>query len=40
MSRLRRLYEDQVGAIGYMLLWLMGVPGIVLFAIFLLRGCD
>ena len=40
MSRLRRIYEDQVGAIGYILLWLMGVPGIVLFAIFLLRGCD
>jgi len=32
--------EKQEGAIGYILLWLMGVPGIVLFAIFLLRGCD
>jgi hypothetical protein len=28
------------GAIGYILLWLMGVPAILLFAIFLLRGCD
>ena len=28
------------GAIGYILLWLMGVPGIVLFMIFLMRGCN
>ena len=40
MNRLKRVYDDQVGAIGYILAWLMGVPGIVLFAIFLLRGCD
>ena len=40
MTRLRKHYEDQTGAIGYILLWLMGVPGILLFAIFLLRGCD
>jgi hypothetical protein len=40
MSRLTRLYEDQTGAIGYIALWFMGVPAIVLFAIFLLRGCN
>ena len=28
------------GAIGYIILWLLGVPGIVLFVIFLLRGCN
>jgi len=40
MSSWKRLYEQQAGALGYILLWLMGVPGVVLFAIFLLRGCD
>jgi hypothetical protein len=35
-----RLREKQEGAIGYILLWFMGVPASVLFAIFLLRGCD
>ena len=30
----------QTGKIGYILLWLMGVPIPVLFLIFLLRGCD
>ena len=40
MSRLKQLREEQTGAIGYILAWLMGVPGVVLFAIFLLRGCD
>lgn len=28
------------GKIGYILLWLMGVPASVLFVIFLLRGCN
>jgi hypothetical protein len=28
------------GAIGYILLWLLGVPASVLFVIFLLRGCT
>ena len=37
---LDRYRERQEGAIGYILAWLMGVPGIILFAIFLLRGCD
>jgi hypothetical protein len=36
-----RLYQKQEeGAIGYILLWLMGVPVSVLFVIFLLRGCT
>ena len=29
-----------LGAIGFIILWLLGVPGLVLFVIFLLRGCD
>ena len=35
-----RLYQKQEGAIGYMILWFMGVPASVLFAIFILRGCH
>ena len=30
----------QTGAIGYILLWLIGIPIPVLFVIFLLRGCT
>jgi hypothetical protein len=37
---LERVREKQEGAIGYILMWFMGVPATVLFAIFLLRGCD
>ncbi len=36
----RRLLDNEQGAIGYILAWLMGVPALVLFAIFLLRGCN
>jgi hypothetical protein len=32
--------NKEKGAIGYILLWLMGVPATVLFLIFLLRGCT
>jgi len=31
---------EEGGAIGYILLWALGVPASVLFAIFLLRGCT
>jgi hypothetical protein len=37
MQGLRRYQE---GKIGYILLWLLGVPIPVLFVIFLLRGCT
>jgi hypothetical protein len=37
-DRLR--YHQEQGAIGYILLWIMGVPASLLFVIFLLRGCD
>ena len=30
----------QEGKMGYILLWLMGVPIPILLVIFLLRGCD
>ena len=36
----RRYLDNEEGAIGYILAWLMGVPAIVLFGIFLLRGCN
>jgi hypothetical protein len=35
-----RVYRSAEGAIGYILLWAMGVPASLLFLVFLLRGCD
>ena len=35
-----RMMKTQEGKLGYILLWLLGVPIPVLFLIFLLRGCD
>ena len=35
-----RYKQRQEGAIGYILLWAMGVPASLLFLVFLLRGCD
>ena len=35
-----RLYRRQEGALGYILLWAMGVPASLLFLVFLLRGCT
>lgn len=41
MRELIRLYAQRdEGAIGYILLWLMGVPASLLFLVFLLRGCN
>jgi hypothetical protein len=31
---------SEKGKIGYIILWLMGVPASILFLIFLLRGCN
>jgi len=36
---MKYLKEKEEGAMGYILLWAMGVPVSVLFLIFLLRGC-
>jgi hypothetical protein len=32
--------DSERGAIGYIVMWLLGVPASVLFLIFLLRGCT
>ena len=39
-SPLLAIRRKVTGAIGYIILWLLGVPGVVLFIIFLLRGCN
>ena len=33
-------YRNQAGKIGYILLWLLGIPIPILIIIFLLRGCT
>lgn len=33
-------FKDQRGKVGYVILWLLGVPVSVLLLIFLLRGCT
>jgi hypothetical protein len=40
MRREPSRFEGDEGAVGYMLLWLMGVPASVLFLAFLVRGCT
>ncbi len=35
-----RKFQNEKGKIGYIILWLMGVPVSVLILIFLLRGCT
>ncbi len=37
---LTKLPASQEGRVGYILLWLIGVPIPVLFLIYLLRGCT
>ena len=32
--------RNENGAVGYILLWAMGVPASLLFVIFLMRGCT
>lgn len=32
--------QQEAGAVGYILLWAMGVPASLLFLIFLIRGCN
>jgi hypothetical protein len=32
--------QGEQGAIGYIVLWLLGVPASLLVVIFLLRGCN
>ena len=35
-----KLIKDQEGKIGWILLWLLGIPIPVLLILFLLRGCN
>ncbi len=37
---LKRIYSEEEGAIGYIVLWALGVPTSLLFIAFLLRGCT
>ncbi|MBL0011736.1 MAG: hypothetical protein IPP22_13675 [Nitrosomonas sp.] len=40
LRNISALKKRQEGKIGYILLWLIGVPIPILFFIYLLRGCD
>jgi len=40
MELFRAAQEAQKGAVGYMILWLLGIPASVLLVVFLLRGCT
>ena len=40
MKGARERLQQEDGAIGYIALWILGVPASVLFVIFLLRGCT
>lgn len=40
MNALHDKLKSTQGKIGYIILWLLGIPIPILFAIFLLRGCN
>jgi hypothetical protein len=40
LPKFRSPPSDQRGRIGYIFLWLLGVPIPILFLIYLLRGCS
>jgi hypothetical protein len=40
MKALKDRVRDETGAMGYIIMWLLGVPASVLFLIFLMRGCT
>jgi len=37
---MKEKFKNQAGKIGYIILWLLGVPIPVLILIYLIRGCD
>jgi hypothetical protein len=39
-EHVRKQLGKEDGAMGYILLWAMGVPASVLFLVFILRGCN
>jgi hypothetical protein len=40
MKSLKIFRNNQTGKIGYILLWLLGIPIPILIVIFLVRGCT
>jgi len=40
LMKLSNIMKSQEGKMGYILLWLLGIPIPVLILIFLLRGCN
>ena len=40
MKAIKNRLTEETGAIGYTLLWALGVPASLLFLIFLMRGCT
>jgi hypothetical protein len=40
MKRLKNLMKNEDGKIGYILMWLIGVPVPILLIIYMLRGCN
>jgi len=40
MNKSMNIFRSQVGKIGYILLWLLGIPIPILIVIYLLGGCD
>ena len=40
MNRVAEQLSQEDGAIGYIILWILGVPASLLFLIFLMRGCT
>jgi len=40
MNRLQNKLRQQQGKVGWILLWLLGIPIPILLVLFLLRGCT
>ena len=40
MNRLSKIIENQKGAMGWALLWILGIPIPILLLLFMMRGCT
>ena len=40
MKRLSKIIENQKGAMGWALLWILGIPIPILLLLFVMRGCT
>jgi len=40
MKTLSKIIENETGAMGWVLLWALGVPIPILFLLFMVRGCT